>query len=1426
MADSINILYIAKEDKNGKVLTEQQLQELQDLVQPLQFNFSGGTPGVKEANFYVSSFSSYVREGKDYWRVIVYQLPSDLESTNVAIKNSSVYTYTNWSASANMADIAVNAASWTRLDLTNKGGTWPSDDAWKVYGNIAEHGYKFSHTPNYSLQWVLEITASHEELFNKEVQFGLLTTGSYWADVNGAFGDGVCFPISQSEDNAYDPSTQSGGDIAKRWGFNNPGGSVEIPTSGLQIKISGSVRADAMVSESVWYPVVASTTPAPGSNFTITNLECTMSLELDNKAQGFQTASPIIVNPSDQKLVLILAESAVDGNGNSLSNGEPFQYSEYDVLMNNALTGRPNPFLQEVDYNQQPGGTVSSRLFASSSIDVPSAADQGFMTGFTKGGVGGSNLDVITLEGVDLTSVTGNGTGGKVDITLLNLGGVLQFATDITVSDPSNASNGYIELETVQCTNAAMNAVSDTTGTGGLNNMIIQRFNLFGFPPEVPVNITQIQSGSAALASVPESNYTSLASINPRYDGCELKSVDYNFFTPQPSQSKGGVGLRYPKGIKSPLLKNSLLKKNVVEFLDGNTGSWDGDVSYGNTSCTDHRPIYFAHFETSHADPTYYGTTTFAIDSLIAVPTGSITKFNSPTTEIIDVNGSGDRLLDVASTFRPTRDAAVIYNNPRRSYESLFFGEFSGSGDTGYTFGSNNTGSLIFTSLSTGSYNINASATEFQFIGGNEYNTIGTTPTQSFRCPDWLVLGGTPSVATAVQENSGQNMFLRGAMYDLHTMGAWHINQPLKYEYNESVVPMLVTGSYHYNSTAIRDSFIFTASEYNLSGTTSNYGSDVSVNFGTVPGVTGVTYVTADGSPGRGVTASLQITCEGGEITMVKINQQAKASSGWAFGDKITISQGALQTAFAGSGGGSGNGSVEIVFNDREAFATSSNANPSSRGEDLGLMIMKGPVGYFQNLLRRSDPSFNIFLSLQAPMWGAMNTWNHATITGSVSSGSQKNTGSLPYEYSDTGYAPIFMTNGDGGWSAFNHPYPFVFSTPRQEQVTETTVMTNGMTGRLFNQYNQFADIGDEGRANPLNYWQQNISASSLFNFEDQNNPFMVEVGDELRVSYVVEDKLFYENVETSQPKSKTIYTQDFTVVDFWQPAPSLITDFYSDSDVPAPGGKNQMCLTMSALPEKGVYSPEEIVKRYKRQIAEGNAGNNGGAVFVKGDEFGSSFTNQSSKGFGRITSADKLTSIADGDISGSVAVCVNLRFFPPSSSQGGMSNKHTYIIGTNQGLLDFGSGAMGLRSSSQAGGPTGDLLVEGPWNQNLNFALSGSLPILDYEQPSPPYFALNPDPAFAYDRLIVHPDPRKLEQLIPTGSIRSVTLRKRVETDNRVVLDMRQPSGQLGIQTPSGDGYIVPNDLTPQQLLNVKTLIKELKSKNIFRKDSDTNIK
>ena len=61
---------------------------------------------------------------------------------------------------------------------------------------------------------------------------------------------------------------------------------------------------------------------------------------------------------------------------------------------------------------------------------------------------------------------------------------------------------------------------------------------------------------------------------------------------------------------------------------------------------------------------------------------------------------------------------------------------------------------------------------------------------------------------------------------------------------------------------------------------------------------------------------------------------------------------------------------------------------------------------------------------------------------------------------------------------------------------------------------------------------------------------------------------------------------------------------------------------------------------------------------------------------------------------------------------------------------------------------------------------------------------------------------------------------------DNRVVLNTTPINGELGAQTPTGDGYLIPNDLSPIQQTNIKTLIKELKAKRIFTKDSDNNVK
>ena len=66
------------------------------------------------------------------------------------------------------------------------------------------------------------------------------------------------------------------------------------------------------------------------------------------------------------------------------------------------------------------------------------------------------------------------------------------------------------------------------------------------------------------------------------------------------------------------------------------------------------------------------------------------------------------------------------------------------------------------------------------------------------------------------------------------------------------------------------------------------------------------------------------------------------------------------------------------------------------------------------------------------------------------------------------------------------------------------------------------------------------------------------------------------------------------------------------------------------------------------------------------------------------------------------------------------------------------------------------------------------------------------------------------------------MTLRKLKEADNRVVLNVNQPTGSAGALTLSGDGYLVPNDLTPIQQRNVQKIINKLKSENVFTPDSN----
>ena len=69
---------------------------------------------------------------------------------------------------------------------------------------------------------------------------------------------------------------------------------------------------------------------------------------------------------------------------------------------------------------------------------------------------------------------------------------------------------------------------------------------------------------------------------------------------------------------------------------------------------------------------------------------------------------------------------------------------------------------------------------------------------------------------------------------------------------------------------------------------------------------------------------------------------------------------------------------------------------------------------------------------------------------------------------------------------------------------------------------------------------------------------------------------------------------------------------------------------------------------------------------------------------------------------------------------------------------------------------------------------------------------------------------------------VSAFTIRRRVNADDRVIVVQEAPTGSNGLFTPTGDGYLIPNDFSPQQKRNVLTIINQLNAKNAYREDPD----
>ena len=83
------------------------------------------------------------------------------------------------------------------------------------------------------------------------------------------------------------------------------------------------------------------------------------------------------------------------------------------------------------------------------------------------------------------------------------------------------------------------------------------------------------------------------------------------------------------------------------------------------------------------------------------------------------------------------------------------------------------------------------------------------------------------------------------------------------------------------------------------------------------------------------------------------------------------------------------------------------------------------------------------------------------------------------------------------------------------------------------------------------------------------------------------------------------------------------------------------------------------------------------------------------------------------------------------------------------------------------------------------------------------------------FDRIAVTPDPSTLDIPIPNGEIYQFTIRKRVEADDRVMVYQTPPFQSYGAQTKTGDGYLIPEDLSEAQKNNVQTIINQLQQQN-----------
>tara|TARA_Y100000034_G_C6903623_1_gene418692 strand:+ start:16 stop:2697 length:2682 start_codon:yes stop_codon:yes gene_type:complete len=326
-----------------------------------------------------------------------------------------------------------------------------------------------------------------------------------------------------------------------------------------------------------------------------------------------------------------------------LDSPTPLNVASFSMTFDNVATSGPIIILTAAD------GTTEQFIATTSGINGKRDSE-GFIRVNTTLGVGVATAVVFRDAIMDTAGDGDSKLAGKMVVTfeggatvkvrqVVPAGGNTviinhnwdDLLTDTTPKSFSGGSGIPFELSDYNVTlNNAMDNVEDD---------LIQVVN-YTQDASFPYNYDLITGSNALKAQIPKSFFTQKSNINPRYDGCELKSLDYNTYT-----STGS----FTSSFNNDLFPN-----------------YKGDISYGETAVIDKHPKYFAHFKHSFFPLSKYNSLEVTLDYLIPadaeVPSNISNIGQIPG--ILQVKGDGIYQYITSNNFEHNRKSSIDFNIP------------------------------------------------------------------------------------------------------------------------------------------------------------------------------------------------------------------------------------------------------------------------------------------------------------------------------------------------------------------------------------------------------------------------------------------------------------------------------------------------------------------------------------------------------------------------------------------------------------------------------------------------------------------------------------------------------------------------------------------------------------------------------------------